>query len=551
MSSNLFSSIGKEPSLNEQPDYSYTGVFTSVNTAQVQILQEEPQTPTVAPVQHVEPVQPTQPPVNRRIALRSTNKIRLSFSVDLKKKVIDYYKQMMKQCPCSALHLTRVFFAYEGITDFNIKNFMRQKNLTKIMETNESFAEKFKIKPRKSNYPTIEKKLLEFFEENVCVSLKDLRMEAFSIRDSLPLDSQERINFKGSDCYLHNFMERQCLSLQVPCSKKEALTPEMLAKVTGKYLQEIYDTIAEYDLQPHQILNCDETSICRMMSLPKFVGYINNKKQVGAAALKFFFQRYHQLPIDHPQAVYATGNQSGWMTYEAMYDYLTQVIYPYIKKYGHIILTLDNCSSHNIDKIKQKLREDYQTFISSGNNRVTFFEEFLVAMDTYCHVIYVPKNTTPQNQVLDVSVNGPFKAYLRGIHHQYCVEQHRILKNANSHLALTPEDKKIKIPAPSRIESYRQIMKAIALISPNVVIHGFEKIGILRTSTSTVPPTLYVSKGGHQIMGFAKFSYQKRIWTYCDNENNIGLDQILFPKDDIEDDDEDILNGLPMMPSQE
>ncbi|CAL6065048.1 Hypothetical_protein [Hexamita inflata] len=172
-------------------------------------------------------------------------------------------------------------------------------------------------------------------------------------------------------------------------------------------------------------------------------------------------------------------------------------------------------------------------------------------MDTYCHVIYVPKNTTPQNQVLDVSVNGPFKAYLRGIHHQYCVEQHRILKNANSHLALTPEDKKIKIPAPSRIESYRQIMKAIALISPNVVIHGFEKIGILRTSTSAVPPTLYVSKGGHQIMGFAKFSYQKRIWTYCDNENNIGLDQILFPKDDIEDDDEDILNGLPMMPSQE
>ncbi|CAL6065050.1 Hypothetical_protein [Hexamita inflata] len=268
MSSNLFSSIGKEPSLNEQPDYSYTGVFTSVNTAQVQILQEEPQTPTVAPVQHVEPVQPTQPPVNRRIALRSTNKIRLSFSVDLKKKVIDYYKQMMKQCPCSALHLTRVFFAYEGITDFNIKNFMRQKNLTKIMETNESFAEKFKIKPRKSNYPTIEKKLLEFFEENVCVSLKDLRMEAFSIRDSLPLDSQERINFKGSDCYLHKFMERQCLSLQVPCSKKKALTPEMLAKVTGKYLQEIYDTIAEYDLQPHQILNCDETSICRMMSLP-------------------------------------------------------------------------------------------------------------------------------------------------------------------------------------------------------------------------------------------------------------------------------------------
>ncbi|CAL6087930.1 Hypothetical_protein [Hexamita inflata] len=373
MSSNLFSSIGKEPSLNEQPDYSYTGVFTSVNTAQVQILQEEPQTPTVAPVQHVEPVQPTQPPVNRRIALRSTNKIRLSFSVDLKKKVIDYYKQMMKQCPCSALHLTRVFFA----------------------------------------------------------------------------------------------------------------------------------------------------------------------------------QRYHQLPIDHPQAVYATGNQSGWMTYEAMYDYLTQVIYPYIKKYGHIILTLDNCSSHNIDKIKQKLREDYQTFISSGKNRVTFFEEFLVAMDTYCHVIYVPKNTTPQNQVLDVSVNGPFKAYLRGIHHQYCVEQHRILKNANSHLALTPEDKKIKIPRHPELKADRQIMKAIALISPNVVIHGFEKIGILRTSTSTVPPTLYVSKGGHQIMGFAKFSYQKRIWTYCDNENNIGLDQILFPKDDIEDDDEDILNGLPMMPSQE
>ncbi|CAL6112852.1 Conserved_hypothetical protein [Hexamita inflata] len=400
MSSNLFSSIGKEPSLNEQPDYSYTGVFTSVNTAQVQILQEEPQTPTVAPVQHVEPVQPTQPPVNRRIALRSTNKIRLSFSVDLKKKVIDYYKQMMKQCPCSALHLTRVFFAYEGITDFNIKNFMRQKNLTKIMETNESFAEKFKIKPRKSNYPTIEKKLLEFFEENVCVSLVG---------------------------YINNKKQVGAAALKTAANdtaySRDNFTLMLTATGDGKLVK------------PFIIFK-------KINDLPE--------------ADKIYFQRYHQLPIDHPQAVYATGNQSGWMTYEAMYDYLTQVIYPYIKKYGHIILTVDNCSSHNIDKIKQKLREDYQTFISSGNNRVTFFEEFLVAMDTYCHVIYVPKNTTPQNQVLDVSVNGPFKAYLRGIHHQYCVEQHRILKNANSHLALTPEDKKIKIPAPSRITDKRR-----------------------------------------------------------------------------------------------
>ncbi|CAL6040396.1 Hypothetical_protein [Hexamita inflata] len=152
-------------------------------------------------------------------------------------------------------------------------------------------------------------------------------------------------------------------------------------------------------------------------------------------------------------------------------------------------------------------------------------------MRSHCHIIYVPKNTTPQNQVLDVSVNGPFKAYLRGIHHRYCVREHNKILNMNAHVGHIPEEANIKIPPPQRRNSYFQIMETISLIDPSVVIHGFEKIQILTTSTTKTPPNLYVARGGQQILGFAEFSHQRTFWNCCVNENNIGINQILFPRD--------------------
>ncbi|CAL6040398.1 Hypothetical_protein [Hexamita inflata] len=184
-------------------------MVTAFNTAEVQILQEYPISPAA-------PVEPTkakevEPP-------RSVLSKRKIFTVEFKKKVIDYYillQSSVKSSPCSAITNTMRFFSVQDITEFNINNFMRKDNFAKIMKCSSDQQKKFKIKERKSDYPTIEAKLLEFFEASVCVCLNDLRIQAGVILNSLPPDSKERINFGGSNCYFHNFIFQNKLELQL------------------------------------------------------------------------------------------------------------------------------------------------------------------------------------------------------------------------------------------------------------------------------------------------------------------------------------------------
>ncbi|CAL6021374.1 Conserved_hypothetical protein [Hexamita inflata] len=407
-------------------------------------------------------------------------------------------------------------------------------------------------------------------------------MQAELIRQSLPPDDKER-KFEASNCYFQNFMSRQNISLQVPCicSKKTRLTPEQFVRVTGQYLQDVQDVVARFNLSSAQILNCDETSVCKMMCLPKFLGYINNKAQTGTAALKTvsidtdysrdnytlmltatgdgrlikpfiifkkadtlpladktFFDQLNQLPVDDPDAVCAFSNNSGWMTYQAMLLYLKNVILPYIKVHGDICLTLDNCSSHNINKILQNHYEQYLIWCQLTGQRDLNAEEFLTIISQQCHVVYVPKNTTPQNQVFDVSVNGPFKAYLRGIHHNYCLEQHRLIQYKDAPLGIIVPDQKVKIPKPNRQLCWEHVKKAISMIKPSVIIHGFEKTQLIRSNTTQEPLRLYVLSDAERIMGFAQTTINKRQWQ---EQQQQEVNRTLFPMDYSDSEDEQML----------
>ncbi|CAL6071385.1 Hypothetical_protein [Hexamita inflata] len=114
------------------------------------------------------------------------------------------------------------------------------------------------------------------------------------------------------------------------------------------------------------------------------------------------------------------------------------------------------------------------------------------------------KNTTPQNQVLDVSVNGPFKAYLRGIHHNYCLEQHRLIQYKDAPLGIIVPDKKVKIPKPNRQLCWEHVKKAIT----------------------------------ERIMGFAQTTINKRQWQ---EQQQQEVNRTLFPMDYSDSEDEQML----------
>ncbi|CAL6070010.1 DDE_superfamily endonuclease domain [Hexamita inflata] len=218
--------------------------------------------------------------------------------------------------------------------------------------------------------------------------------------------------------------------------------------------------------------------------------------------------------------------------------YLKNVILPYIKVHGDICLTLDNCSSHNINKILQNHYEQYLIWCQLTGQRDLNAEEFLTIISQQCHVVYVPKNTTPQNQVLDVSVNGPFKAYLRGIHHNYCLEQHRLIQYKDAPLGIIVPDKKVKIPKPNRQLCWEHVKKAISMIKPSVIIHGFEKTQLIRSNTTQEPLRLYVLSDAERIMGFAQTTINKRQWQ---EQQQQEVNRTLFPMDYSDSEDEQML----------
>ncbi|CAL6107062.1 Hypothetical_protein [Hexamita inflata] len=216
------SSISKELSLRLQEAdqsqgyyYSYTSTAANTRQAQVQNQQVQPASPA-API--------TQ---NRTQPVKVVNKKRFSFSYKLKQEVIKHYKVEFLACPCTAMINTVTYFALSNVKEHSVQNFLRKEYQNKIFQANgEKILELDRIRTRKSTFPKIEEGLKQFFEANVCLNISDLRMQAELIKSSLPPDDKER-KFEASNCYFQNFMSRQNISLQVPCSKKTRLTPEL------------------------------------------------------------------------------------------------------------------------------------------------------------------------------------------------------------------------------------------------------------------------------------------------------------------------------------
>ncbi|CAL6079180.1 Conserved_hypothetical protein [Hexamita inflata] len=146
------------------------------------------------------------------------------------------------------------------------------------------------------------------------------------------------------------------------------------------------------------------------------------------------------------------------------------------------------------------------------------------------HLVFVPKNCTSVLQPLDCSVNGPLKAYLRRIHHQYVIEQSLVLEKQQKGLKTTLT----KIPLPNRRLCYQHVMKALAAVTQETIIHGWEKARIITQSEYRKQPDVYiVCQKEKQMMAFAENTHEEGRWDKLQDEfpQSIEIDSLLFPRD--------------------
>ncbi|CAL6009553.1 Hypothetical_protein [Hexamita inflata] len=82
------------------------------------------------------------------------------------------------------------------------------------------------------------------------------------------------------------------------------------------------------------------------------------------------------------------------------------------------------------------------------------------------------------------------------------------------------------------------VKKAISMIKPSVIIHGFEKTQLICSNTTQEPLRLYVLADAERIMGFAQTTINTRQWQ---EQQQQEVNRTLFPMDYSDSEDEQML----------
>ncbi|CAL6096217.1 Hypothetical_protein [Hexamita inflata] len=85
---------------------------------------------------------------------------------------------------------------------------------------------------------------------------------------------------------------------------------------------------------------------------------------------------------------------------------------------------------------------------------------------------------------------------------------------------------------------WEHVKKAISMIKPSVIIHGFEKTQLIRQNTTQEPLRLYVLSDAERIMGFAQTTINKRQWQ---EQQEQEVNRTLFPMDYSDSEDDQML----------
>lgn len=415
------------------------------------------------------------------LPLAPSTKTRFRFSVKKKESIIKSYKELGSYAAAS-----REF----GINEATVRNIVKQLKADRNKEGKvvggASFSGNMKGGGRPLSYPkSVEESLLEWIfvmnDNHLPVSSRMLSKKAKE------LIAPHNPSFTASRGWIDKFMCRNKLSLRKRTSMSQKLPKQLESKITSFYSQCAKAIrIGKYPLE--LIGNMDETpmwfdivpqsSITKKGSKSVVIRTSGSDKRHLTVVLAvmadgtilppmiIFKGKTNRTIRDLvvPTGFVVTTQEKAWMDEERMLMWLREIWIKYTEKkqeeleFSRSFLTLDSFSAHKVDSVLEEM----------ATNDVGSLE--------------VPGGCTSKVQVLDVSVNRPFKLVLGECWEDYVLG---VVEKLGSDNLLDPN---FKLTAPSRqlivdwvLEGYNYL-----LLKRDMIKKGFEVCGITSTDPERV-----------------------------------------------------------------
>lgn len=373
---------------------------------------------------------------------------RIHYNAAFKRKVIVYAEE----------HGNRAAGRKFDINEVNIRRWRNNRNaLFSCKATTKCFRG-----PKKGRYPEIDEAVLQFVVEGrakgLPITREKIQFKALESFKTLGMDG----NFKATRGWCERFMRRVGLSLRRRTSICQKLPSDFEQKLLNfqrhviqlrkksiydfKHIGNADETPVFFDMPRNYTVNMKGAKEVKIMS----AGYEKQRVTVmlcitadGNKLPPYLILNRKTIPKNEvfPKDVVVRAQKNGWMTNELMEDWV-KIIWnkrPGALRNPSSILILDAFRGHLTDNIKSNLAHKNTD------------------------LVIIPGGMTSQLQPLDVSINKPFKDYLKKEYESWLwMDNH----------PLTPSGKIKKAPA-SKLAEW--VSNAWNKISNSVVEDSFKK----------------------------------------------------------------------------
>lgn len=367
-----------------------------------------------------------------------------------------------------------------GVSEANVRRWRKMKDrLKNANSTRKAFSG-----PKHGRFIELERTVVEYVREKrnegLPITVEVIKMKALEVATTLKI---VRADFRASRGWCVRMMRRSGLSLRRRTSLAQKLPSDFAEKLT-EFQRYVINLRKKHSHLLGQIGNADQTPVFFDMPSNTTVADKGAKSVVvkttgnekarltvmlcvladGRKLPPFVILRRKTLPKEKlPQGIVYRCQEKGWMTSDLVLDWI-KVVWnrrpgASLKQRG--MLVLDAFRGHLTPSVKKALS------------------------DEHTDLVVIPGGMTSQLQVLDVSINKPFKDKIRQQYTEW------MLSGAHT---LTPTGK-IQKPAVSLISQW--ILTAWNSITPESIVKGFKRCCISNALDGSEDDILWEDLAGH------------------------------------------------------
>lgn len=337
--------------------------------------------------------------------------------------------------------------------------------------------------PKQGKFPAVEEELLKYVRQMrsscLAVSCEMLQFEARKIAHEKGIPAAA---FKASRGWVTRFMRRHQLSLRRRTTLCQRLPQDYEEKIvlfhrfviglrrTGNFIMSQIgnadETPLTFDMPPNTTVSEKgvssvpiKTTGCEKQRCTVMLAVTADGRKLPPFVI---FKRKTVPKMKLGARIHIRAQENGWMNEELMQDWIDTV---WGKRPGALLrlpslLVLDSFKGHLVESVKEKL------------------------CDMRTHLAVIPGGLTSVLQPLDVSVNKPFKDYVRKMYVEWM---------ASGEHGLTPTGR-IKRPPLETVCEW--IVAAWDMVSPSIVEHSFKKTGLSNALDGTEDDALWEGSDG-------------------------------------------------------